>query len=41
VEDLSLRDIGTVDLVLSVGLLYHLENPFRAIRNFHALTGKL
>ena len=41
VEDVSLRDIGTVDLVLSVGLLYHLENPFRAIRNFHALTGKL
>ncbi len=29
------------DLVLCVGLLYHLENPFRAIRNLHALTSKV
>jgi SAM-dependent methyltransferase len=37
-EDLSAVDIGTFDMVLCFGLLYHLENPFRAIRNLHALT---
>jgi SAM-dependent methyltransferase len=37
-EDPSLPEIGTFDLVLCVGLLYHLENPFRAIRNLHSLT---
>jgi SAM-dependent methyltransferase len=26
------------DLVLCAGLLYHLENPFRVIRNLHSLT---
>jgi SAM-dependent methyltransferase len=41
VEDPSLLDVGNFDFVLSVGLLYHLENPFRAIRNFYSLTGKL
>ena len=41
VEDPSLPQLGTFDLVLCVGLLYHLENPFRAIRNLHALTGKV
>jgi len=41
VEDPSLAQIGAFDLVLCVGLLYHLENPFRAIRNLHALTGKI
>jgi SAM-dependent methyltransferase len=41
VEDASLLDVGDFDFVLSVGLLYHLENPFRAIRNFHSLTRKL
>lgn len=39
VEDPALPEIGTFDLVLCVGLLYHLENPFRAIRNLYALTG--
>jgi SAM-dependent methyltransferase len=29
------------DVVLCYGLLYHLENPFRAIRNLYALTGKV
>lgn len=29
------------DLVLCAGLLYHLENPFRVIRNLHALTRKV
>ncbi len=41
VEDPALPQIGAFDLVLCVGLLYHLENPFRAIRNLHALTSKL
>ena len=40
-EDASLADLGTFDLVLCFGLLYHLENPMRAIRNLRALTGKL
>jgi SAM-dependent methyltransferase len=41
VEDASLADLGTFDLVLCFGLLYHLENPMRAIRNLRALTGRL
>jgi SAM-dependent methyltransferase len=41
VEDPTLPGIGNFDFVLSVGLLYHLENPFLAIRNFHSLTGKV
>ncbi len=40
-EDPSLPAIGKFDLVLCVGLLYHLENPLRAFRNLHAMTGKL
>jgi SAM-dependent methyltransferase len=40
-EDLPLSDLGTFDFVLCVGLLYHLENPFRAIRNLYSLTGKI
>jgi SAM-dependent methyltransferase len=41
IEDPSLPTLGTFDLVLCFGLLYHLENPFRAIRNLFALTGKV
>lgn len=41
VEDPAVLEIGSFDFVLCVGLLYHLENPFRAIRNLHALTGKI
>jgi SAM-dependent methyltransferase len=41
VEDESFVEIGRFDLVLCVGLLYHLENPFRAIRNLHTLTRKI
>ncbi len=41
VEDTSLPTLGSFDLVLCVGLLYHLENPFRAIRNLFALTGRV
>jgi SAM-dependent methyltransferase len=40
-EDSSLAVLGTFDLVVCFGLLYHLENPFRAVRNLRALTGKL
>ena len=40
-EDPALPGLGVFDLVLCVGLLYHLENPFQAIRNLHALTGKI
>ena len=41
VEDQALLQVGTFDYVLCYGLLYHLENPFQAIRNLHSLTGKL
>jgi SAM-dependent methyltransferase len=40
-ENLDLTAKGTFDLVLCFGLLYHLENPFRAIRNIHAVTGRV
>ena len=40
-EDFALRDLGQYDLVLCFGLLYHLENPFVAIRHLHALTKHL
>jgi SAM-dependent methyltransferase len=40
-EDPTLPELGTFDFVLCAGLLYHLENPFRAIRSLHALTGKV
>jgi FkbM family methyltransferase len=33
--------IGSFDLVLCFGLLYHLENPFSAIRNLFTLTTKM
>jgi len=41
IEDQTLPELGTFDFVLCYGLLYHLENPFQAVRNLHALTGKL
>jgi SAM-dependent methyltransferase len=40
-EDPSLATLGRFDLVCCLGLLYHLENPLRAFRNLHALTGKI
>jgi SAM-dependent methyltransferase len=40
-EDLPLSKLGTFDFVLCAGLLYHLENPFRAIRSLHSLTRKV
>ena len=41
VEDPSIVSFGLFDLVLCFGLLYHLENPFRAIRNLALLTGRV
>lgn len=41
VEELSPEQVGTFDLVFCFGLLYHLENPFRAIRNFFSLTRQI
>jgi len=32
--------IAPADIVFCFGLLYHLENPFAAIRNLHRLTNK-
>jgi SAM-dependent methyltransferase len=40
-EDPRIRDLGRFDLVFCFGLLYHLENPFHAIRHLHAMTAKL
>jgi SAM-dependent methyltransferase len=40
-EELPMEQLGISDLVLCFGLLYHLENPFRAIRRLHAVTGKI
>ena len=41
VEDTRLGEWGRFDLILCFGLLYHLENPFRAVRNLQALTDKV
>jgi 2-polyprenyl-3-methyl-5-hydroxy-6-metoxy-1,4-benzoquinol methylase len=41
VEDPALADLGQFDVVSCFGLLYHLENPFRAVRNLAALTRKV
>jgi tRNA (mo5U34)-methyltransferase len=39
IENPRIRELGRFDLVVCFGLLYHLENPFLAIRNLRALTG--
>jgi FkbM family methyltransferase len=41
IEDSSIVGMGSFDLVLCFGLLYHLENPLRAIRHLRGLTGKV
>jgi len=41
VEDAAFPEIGKFDFVLCAGLLYHLENPFVAVRNLFAMTGKV
>jgi FkbM family methyltransferase len=40
IESAEIAALGTFDLVLCFGLLYHLESPMRAIRHLRALTGK-
>jgi SAM-dependent methyltransferase len=40
-EDLAVNKLGTFDLVLCLGLLYHLENPFHVIRQLAGMTAKL
>jgi 2-polyprenyl-3-methyl-5-hydroxy-6-metoxy-1,4-benzoquinol methylase len=37
-EDANVLKLGNFDLTVCFGLLYHLENPFSAIRNLYALT---
>lgn len=38
IEDPSVVAIGQFDCVICLGLLYHLENPLRALRNIASLT---
>ncbi len=40
IEDGAIVQLGSFDLVLCFGLLYHLENPVRAIRHLRAMAGK-
>jgi len=41
IENPAATNSGSFDTVLCFGLLYHLENPLRAIRNLFALTKKI
>ena len=41
IESHSCLSLGSFDLILCLGLLYHLENPFNAIRNLFALTKQI
>jgi tRNA (mo5U34)-methyltransferase len=41
VESDEVEKLGKFDLVLCFGLLYHLENPLRAIRNLESMTQKV
>jgi FkbM family methyltransferase len=40
IEEQLILQLGRFDLVLCFGLLYHLENPLRAIRHLRGLTEK-
>ena len=40
-EELRPHELGTFDLVLCFGLLYHLENPLRAMRRLRAMTARV
>lgn len=40
-EEMASIGMSTCDLVLALGLLYHLENPFRVIRQLRNITAKL
>ena len=41
VFDLDLQELGCFDVVLVLGLIYHLENPAGALRRARRLTGSL
>lgn len=41
VEDSAVKELGSFDLIFCFGLLYHLENPFLAIRNLYHIAGKM
>ena len=40
-EDLPADAVGEYELCLCLGLLYHLENPMRCLRNISRITGEL
>lgn len=40
-EELDAAEVGTFDVCLCVGLIYHLENPVRVLRRAAAATGEL
>lgn len=40
-ENFGSNDIEPADIVFALGLIYHLENPIRALKNLYALTGKI
>lgn len=40
-EDLSVEETGPYDLVLFLGILYHLENPMLCLRNVSRITGEM
>ena len=41
VETLDTLSLGRFDLTLLLGVLYHLENPMRALRNMRSVTSEL
>jgi SAM-dependent methyltransferase len=41
IENPTVKKLGSFDLTFCFGLLYHLENPFLAVRNLQALTEKV
>jgi SAM-dependent methyltransferase len=41
IESDPVAELGRFDVVLAYGVLYHLENPFRALRTFASLTEDL
>ena len=41
IEELDPASLGARELVLFLGVLYHLENPMRALRNLSAITSEL
>ncbi len=41
IEEIDPTSLGSRELVLFLGVLYHLENPMRALRNLRAVTSEL